>query len=430
MQSWWGAELIEQRRPEEIWARAKGLVTIERLRAETGRMVGLFRAHGVRGGDTVALHGVPSFTQLWSVFALWSIGVQVIYFEPTLAVPDRRTLLEMCTPQFLVTFGGAGRTFTDECSVLVRRLPGGRPARTSHCVVQFSSGTTGRPKMVGRTSESLLTELDRWRLVAGMPTAGEQVALLESTARSFGLIGGLLYALDVGATVLFPPADLAPAQVVLGAPRHFEQLLGADLPELRLAVSSGDMLPLPTYSAFLARFGVRIGQAYGTTETGVVTANLDGALGPPPTIGRAVPGVRTRVVDSVLEVHVPHSPYLTQVEPWPGGWMSTHDLVAVEPGSGAMRLHGRAASLDLARIESTLRAHRDVTEAVVFDEECIEAHVSATKDVDPGELEDWCLRLLGEQRTPSSYHVVRELPRTANGKLLRDRHALREYGAA
>ena len=341
VRSWWGAELISQGRPDGIWAQARRPVTNEQLRREIDILRGLFWAHGLRTGDTVALRGRPSLTQLWSLFALWSVGVQEIQFQPGLGAEPRRELLKAIRPQYLVTFGHGDTTFVDECAVLVRPLPGGRAASTSHCIVQFSSGTTGLPKAVGRTSESLLLELERLRMLDGMPVTGERVAVLGSTAHSFGLICGLLYALDVGATVALPPASLVDVDVLLGTPAHFARLRGSRLHRLRLAVSSGAKLPFSTYTGFLDEFGVRIGQAYGTTETGIIAGDLAGTHGPS-AVGTPVPGVRIRVVGGVLHVHVPQSPYVRHdEEPWLGGWMSTGDRVDVDPETGLVRLHGR-----------------------------------------------------------------------------------------
>lgn len=446
--SWWGAELLDQGPPDAVWARAHREITFGRLRTEVDTLTGLLRAYGIRGGNTVAMYGTPSFTQLWAIFALWSLGVQVLLFEPGMAARERRALLDTCAPQFLVTFGGAHAhrgVFLDECEVLVRARPGGRESRSSHCIVQFSSGTTGRSKIVGRTSESLLVELDRLRTLDGMPAAGERVAVLESVAHSFGLIGGVLYALDAGATAVFPMAHTAPeitagaaaAHVVLGNPGHFARITALDevsLPHLRLAVSGGEALPREVFDAFHRRHGVRIGQAYGTTETGIVATDLAGTSGPP-TVGVPVRGIRTRITDGVLEVHVPHSPYLFDEEPWPGGWMSTHDLVSRDPATGALRLRGRVETagrthLDLLEIESALRAHRLVTEAVVLGTDPIEAHVASAADLDHGELRSWCRRFLGEAAVPARYHIVRELPRTANGKVLRHRIRLLEHTGA
>lgn len=354
-QSWWGAELLDHGAHEGVFAWAGREVTFGALRAEVGWLAQMLSSHGIRAGNTVALQGTPSFTQLWSIFALWSLGAQVLLLELHLRRQERAVLLKMCAPQFFVTFGGLYHQtdiFVDQCEVLVRRVPGGQPVHSSHCIVQFSSGTTGRRKAIGRTSESLLVELDRLRTLNGMPKAGERVAVLESVARSFGLIGGLLYALDAGATTVFPTARTpraiaeaaALAHVVMGNPQHFDHLARAaddvTLPDLRLAISSGEVLPRNVYEAFAHRYGVRIGQAYGTTETGIIATDLASMSGTP-TIGLPVEGVRTRVVDGVLEVHVPQSPYLYQDQSWAGGWMSTHDLVSRDPATGALRLRGR-----------------------------------------------------------------------------------------
>lgn len=448
-QSWWGAELLDHGAHDGVFARAGREVSFGELRAEVGQLARTLSSHGIRASDTVALQGTPSFTQLWSIFALWSLGAQVLLFEPRLRGPERVALVEMCRPQFLVTFGGLCRqtdVFVDQCEVLVRRMPGGRPAHSSHCVVQFSSGTTGRPKAIGRTSESLLVELDRWRTLDGMPKAGERVAVPEPVGHSFGLIGGLLYGLDAGATAVFPTARTpraiaeaaALADVVIGNPRHFAQLAGAaeevTLPDLRLAISGGEVLSRDVYEAFARRYGVTIGQAYGTTETGIIATDLTGMFGPP-TIGLPVQGVRTRLVDGVLEVHVPQSPYLYQGTSWTGGWMSTHDLVTRDPGTGALRLRGRVDGsshrhVDLVAIEAVLRAHEHVVDAVVLGVDPLEAHVESPADLGHTELRAWCRRFVGDAVAPARYHVVRELPRTANGKIIRNRAQLLEHSGS
>jgi acyl-coenzyme A synthetase/AMP-(fatty) acid ligase len=224
------------------------------------------------------------------------------------------------------------------------------------------------------------------------------------------------------------------AHVVIGNPRHFNQLVNAadhvTLPDLRLAVSSGEVLSREVYQRFARRYGVLIGQAYGTTETGIIATDLAGMFGTP-TIGLPVPGVRTRVVDGVLQVHLPTSPYLYQDPPYSGDWMSTYDLVTRDPETGALRLRGRGddgpAHIDLLEIEAVLRAHEQITEAVVLGVDPIEAHVASAADLDEAKLSAWCRRFLGDG-SPSRYHVVRKLPHTANGKILRNRAWLHERG--
>jgi acyl-coenzyme A synthetase/AMP-(fatty) acid ligase len=446
--SWWGADLLgnggaERDRDRGLWACARGEVTVGTLRAEVAGLARTMSIHGIRAHNTVALQGVPSFTQLYCLFALWSLGAQGLLLDPRLGPRERLALLQMSAPEFVVTFGrgmySRAGVFVDGCEVLVQRLAGGRPAHSDHCVVQFSSGTTGRPKAIGRTPESLLGELKRWREIDGMPRAGERVAVLESVAHSFGLVGGLLCAMDAGATVVFPTAQtrraitdaVAGAHVVMGNPWHFQQFTGAAdgvrTPSLRLAVSGGDVLSRQVFDTFYRRFGVPIGQVYGTTETGIIAAHLAGDRGPT-TIGSPVRGIRTRVMDGVLEVYAPQSPYLYEAEHWSGGWISTGDLVSRDPDAGALRLRGRAEEagrthLDLLEIESVLRTHEFVSDAVVFGVEPIEAHVESAADLHHTDLRSWCRRFLGDSVAPARYHIVRELPRTANGKVRRIRSA-------
>nr|WCS71156.1 AhbL2 [Streptomyces argillaceus] len=353
--SWWGAELLGRHADDMVWARAADReVTFGRLRRETAWLAGVLEQYGIRPRSTVALYGNASFTHLWTLFALWSLGAQVVLGETPAGRRSREVPPGPRRVQFSVSLGENRRPphdFVDECEVLVRRHAGGGPSVSGHCLVQFSSGTTGRPKAVGRSPRSLLEELDRLAAVEGVPRHGERVAVLEPLTHSFGLIGGLLHSLAVGATVVVPVARTAEAavraaadaHVVLGNPHHFRRLARAEpgeLPRLRLAVSSGDALPPEIPAVFRGRHGVRVGQAYGTTETGIIAADLTGRFGPAG-VGVPVPGIRTRVVGGVLEVHVPESPYLYDDTPWTGGWMSTRDLVTRDPRTGALRLRGR-----------------------------------------------------------------------------------------
>ena len=69
------------------------------------------------------------------------------------------------------------------------------------------------------------------------------------------------------------------ATVFPGVPFNFrlmaEAPAEADLSSLRLCFSAGTALPRSSFEAFGERFGVLVRQLYGSTEAGIMTANLD-----------------------------------------------------------------------------------------------------------------------------------------------------------
>jgi acyl-coenzyme A synthetase/AMP-(fatty) acid ligase len=258
--------------------------------------------------------------------ALWYLGAQVMLIDHRLKAAEVEALRSLCHPQFLLDTDTAGRSpigFEPRYPVITTRCPDGRGAVTDHRLVQFSSGSTGLPKVIGRTTASIAEEIDRFGRIEGVPGRGERLLLLSSTAHSFGLIAGLLHSLASGAVVVFARrptgldilADLARnrVQVIFGTPFHYEVLSTMrevpGLPALRAAVSGGEMLPPETAARFAERFGVAVGESYGTTESGVIAMDVSGASRP--AVGRAAPGMQLRIRDGALQVRLPDgSPYL------------------------------------------------------------------------------------------------------------------------
>ncbi|GGX26786.1 class I adenylate-forming enzyme family protein [Streptomyces noursei] len=364
---WWGSELLERHRDETVWAEAGHEVTYRRLRAQVAALRRLFQAHGIRPGATAALQGAQSFTHLWSLFALWSLGSQVMLMGPGIRGQELGRLLDHCRPQFYVSFSATGpgrRSFHDECEIYVRRLRRGHRGKTEHCLIHFTSGSTGFAKAVARTPRSLLAELDTFRRIGGMPGPGSRVLQLGPVAHSFNLVGGLLHHMDVGAVSVFPPRTSRSAILrtalrsgvgtVMGTPDHFTALALGDrsirLPLLRRAISGGDQLDGRVHARFAERFGVRIGQAYGTTETGIVAADPTGWFAPD-AVGLVAPGVRTRIVDGELQVRMAATPYPVHEArpdrflpdgPADGpGWLRTGDRAELDASSGALRILDR-----------------------------------------------------------------------------------------
>ncbi|MFG2553366.1 class I adenylate-forming enzyme family protein [Streptomyces sp. NPDC048581] len=428
-------------------AHRQELVTRGELRDRVAKQAAVFAGYGIGAGSTVGLRTPPSFTQVEVLLALWRLGAQVLLFDFRLKPAEVAALCATCRPQFMVSAGVNVRAtfgFRSEYEVVTERLGGGRPAGTGHRLVQFSSGSTGRPKVIGRTARSLAAEVDRFTRVPGMPGAGDRLLLLSSTAHSFGLIAGLLHSLVAGVRVVFAPRisarDILRTAVehrittLFGVPMHYELLAAASdppaLPELRVAVSGGELMPPQVAARFAQRYGIAVGESYGTTETGVVAMDARGTLARP-AVGPAAPGVVVREHRGELDVALEESPYLfdsggTQ---YADGWLHTRDRATVD-ASGTVLVHGRADSLvvigglkvDLSEVENALREHPAVQQAVLVHEGVTEAYVAMAAGAErpsPEELLRWCRERLADYKLPRLIRVLEALPRTSNGKLLR-----------
>ncbi|MFI9817857.1 class I adenylate-forming enzyme family protein [Saccharothrix variisporea] len=422
-------------------------VTHGRLRESVAAEAGLFAASGVGEGSTVAVQVPPSFTQLEVVLALWSLGARVISIDHRLTPLEVDVLRDLARPQYVVRAAGRGDgAFRERCELVTERRSDGVPALTRHRLVQFSSGSTGTPKVVGRSTESIIREVMRFGAAEGMTQRGEKLLLLNATAHSFGLMGGLLHSLAAGVELVFaarPTADdiLRAAAVhevdfVTGLPFHFALLAQAAdrsaFRTVRAAFAGGEMMPPEVAEAFGRAYGFPVGECFGTTETGALTLDVTGASRP--AVGRPLTDTTIRVHDGLVEVALDESPYLRDdgSDRYADGWFRTGDRGEFD-ARGALRLLGRADSLavvrgskvDLTEVEATLRAHPGVTEAIAVHDGVIEAYVGTeSDDLSSLDLAGWCRDRLAEFKLPARVHVLRALPRTAAGKLVRNPKAL------
>jgi len=89
--------------------------------------------------------------------------------------------------------------------------------------------------------------------------------------------------------------------------------------------------------------------------------------------------------------------------------------------------------VDLAEVEAALLMHPQVTGAVLVYGDGIEAYISADlsvpKPLTSAELLRWCHARLADYKLPRLIRVLPALPRTANGKLVREPATLRAAAA-
>ncbi|GIJ44251.1 long-chain-fatty-acid--CoA ligase [Virgisporangium aliadipatigenens] len=446
--SWWGEDLLAGYDGRPAWIGHNTTVERGELRSRVAAAVNTFHRLGIRPGTSVALRGRTGYTFLETLLALWAAGAQVLILDGRAKRAEVRPTLRLCLPQFVVECG-APRRGEDEAALTVSARADGVPARTDHCLLQTSSGSTGRPKVIGRTVPGMLAQLERLRALPEVPQAGERVLILQSMTHSYGLFSGFLHTLRAGATAVVAPSSSPDgvlaraidvrANVLMGVPVHFGLLSAVetppDLPSLRNVFSSGESLSRATFDDFARVYRHRIGQIYGMTEIGAVLTDLRGAYGPP-AVGLPTRGIDVRAENSELFIRMAQSPYVFHDRPdrYADGWFRTFDRCAIDPVSGVVNILGRTDSLasvgglkvDLTEIERVLAAHADVSEVVVVQGEVIEAHVGGAPTLTARALVDWCRERLSDYKVPKRFHILPRLPRSVNGKLLRNRELLHE----
>ncbi|MFD7664972.1 class I adenylate-forming enzyme family protein [Streptomyces sp. NPDC059788] len=451
--AWWGEDLLGRESEGAPLARIRGRLTRGGLRSGARELAGRFRGAGIGPGASVAVYVPPGFTLMQALVGLWSVGAQVILIDARTPPGERERLFALCEPQFVVAAAGpedGGRGLVEESPLELSTRPGGRPADEDICLVQFTSGSTGVPKVIGRTGRSLRDELVRYASLDGMPGRGERILLLNSLVHTVGLVGGFLHALSSGAELVFPVSTRigavletgreADVHAVFGIPFHFDLLSrasGRPLRSLRVAMSAGEPLPEAAYDRFLERYGVPVGQIYGMTETGMVTGDLTGSRSRAPWVGRpAGDTVELKSVESELYVRLDRSPYLYGgAGRYSDGWLRTYDRCALDESTGALAILGRLDSVttvggmkvDLAEIEGVLREHPAIQEAVVVHSGAIEAYVGGAGLPPSDELIRWCRRNLSPFKVPKVIFTSAALPRNRSGKILRNRDLLRSH---
>jgi acyl-coenzyme A synthetase/AMP-(fatty) acid ligase len=404
---------------------------------------------GLRVGGAVAIHLPPSVEFITCLLAVWRAGAQAILLDHRFTEYEVASCLERLEPQFVVQPKtpptGTLRGFWQVESAVVPR--GGRLPDTRHALIQFSSGSTGPSKVIGRTVEDLVEEIDRYTKIEGFPGDGEQVVVLASLPHVLGLVGGLLNSLHTKAEMIVPQrmaadsilrslASTTAPTVLLGVPSQAELLVAVPdpprLPMLRCMITGGELVSDGLWHRFADRYGVRIGNMYGMTEAGVIATDVLAEHRP---ALQTAPGHELRVDGQELLLRRPESPYVGLSDPsrWVDGWLRTRDAGTVWPESGRIIVRGRLDSqvsisglkVDLSEVEQTLAAAPSVAEAVVVCDDAIQAYVALTEgNTGTAPIKQYLQERLSAHKRPRAIYVLPSLPRTSSGKILRNPEAL------
>lgn len=441
-------------------------LTYADLDRESRRVATALARRGVGRGDRVGVLVELGLHYPIACVGILRAGAVVVPLDARAPVEDLRHLQSVTDFRCLVAAGAVGPSGVPH--VDVNDLPTPRAALAppetrpdDDAMFFFTSGTTGGPKGVIHTDESLAVMTERHADTSGVTST----AVVLATVPFFfflGMMDLLLGPLARGAHVViaqpFAPRDALETAAresvtLISAPPSIYMLLAAvegapALATLGRAHCGSATLAPDTRGRFHRRFGLHPSQSYGMTEVGRIasTGPIDSAP-PPRSAGRPL-------IDLVIfaddgspaapgesgEIGV-RSPGLCRPfyalaggrrEPLPmrSGYFLTGDVGRIAP-DGSLILEGRKKSfifgpgikVDPHEVEEVLRRHPAVRDAVVLPApgkagyEAIRAVLVVSAGVTAGEIGAFCAAHLPPAKRPEIIELAPGIPRNAMGKV-------------
>lgn len=470
-------------------------ITFVELVERIERLADGFASNGLRAGDSVAilLRNDPWFISCFHAVA--ALGAVVVPIDPAFKRAEIASHFDAAEVGWVLSdervaglseaiAASSGRPIkvftTNEAAgneMTIRHLyetgVAGRLASRDDdepLVFQFSSGSTGRSKRLVRTHANAIAEARLYRDCGFGPD--DRVLCAIPLFHNWGL-GSCLFTQAVVGTRIVMLEDPHPfllqrhralelierekVTIFPGVPFNYrlmaEAPTSADLGSLRLCLTAGTAISHATFEAFGQRFGVLIRQLYGTTETGMISANLsDDAVStwasvgiPPREVSVEIVGEDGAALPPGAEGEVAvNSPAMTQG--YVGAGMDQQNQIAFRDGryfpgdlgrfdeDGRLYLTGRTKLLievggykvDPIEVEDVILEHPAVSEAIVVGvagrmggEEVVKAAVVPVGEVDARELTAFCRERLANFKVPQVFEFRDEIPRSPMGKILR-----------
>jgi fatty-acyl-CoA synthase len=443
------------------------------------------RLVALAGRAPVAVVAAASADWLTLEYAAALAGTPLVPVNPALTDEEIR---------FILRTSGASAVFADEAYrgvPLLPRLPGAHPLSAwrdlppgsgdlpsvgtdDAFLVQFTSGTTGRPKGAVLSHRAAYNcarlsyaemggrEDDIWLNVMPMHHVGGSVSVA-------------LAVLSAGATLVVVPAfepgtvlallERARATIIGTVPTMQLALLehprfpATDLGALRIVQSGGSVVPTALIRRAEESFGAVVVNAYGQSESpnAIQTSPADDDRTKAETIGRPNPRRDVRIVRAggttagfgergelwmrsplVMDRYVGVAPEVALETLGADGWLRTGDVCSMDE-QGVVSVHGRLRDVIIrggeniypAEVEGVLMRHpavADIAVVAVADDRWGEVPVACYRPgpdgaADEKELERFGREHLASFKVPRRWVAMGSLPLTASGKV--KRHELR-----
>jgi len=444
----------------------------------------------VRPGDRVALLMQNSLDLAIATFAVHALRAQAVPLNPGYRARELGLMLEDAAPSVVLHDDSVALDLRALCPWLeapaicctgdgkgllallpqARALPEDLPGHQDLATLQYTGGTTGRPKGVNILHRQIafnIAQREAW-----LPTRrGSEVVLCTMPLFHVSAVSMSLYlSLHARAELVihrrFDAARVLEAitahkvTLMSAAPAIFHDLLlqpglrQEPLASLRACFSGAAPLPRETLVRFEQRAGCPIYEGYGMSEAGPCLAfNPMHRARKPGSVGLPVPGSELEVVDledglrslppgqaGEIRVRGPHvmAGYRTPPEgdarALRDGWLYTGDVGMLDE-DGYLHIQGRrhdtinvgGFKVYPLEVEQVLMARPEVAEAAAFGApdarlgQVVHAWVTAASGqrLDVHALLAHCAAHLAAYKVPRRIGTAEALPRTSIGKLAR-----------
>jgi len=437
----------------------------------------------IRGGNS------PEVALIW--LAIQKIGAVAVTTMSLLRDNELRAIIDISQPALAICEAGLSKDLTLAIATSGRELPvigfeseqgelfdmmAEASPQHETCLtlpddislIAFTSGTTGKPKATVHFHRDVIAICETMCRHIIEPCPDDVFIGTAPLAFTFGLGGLLIFPFYAGAcSVLKPrysPDQLLDsiegygATVCFTVPTFFQQMLKLktthSLATLRLAVSSGEALPLPVRQSWADATGMQLAEVLGSTEMLHAFAGASGRDVRAGLIGPAIPGFELAVIDETgsrlpankigrLAVRGPTGcRYLDderQQQYVQNGWNITGDACSITE-DGYLSYHTRLDDMIISsgynisgvEVEDALLQHTDVHECAVIGEasedrgQIVVAYVvTAVPDQDRPKLIDdlqaHVKNTIAPYKYPRVIRFVDQLPRNESGKIQRFR---------
>ena len=446
-------------------------------------------------GERVALVMANGADICIATFATHAAGAQVVPLNPLYTARELGAILEDAAPRVIVydealaatveplvgpsgavaairIGGAAGRRLHEACGPAT--LPEPLPQPVDLATLQYTGGTTGRPKGVNLTHRSIATNIAQRESILPAGRDGERILCVMPLFHIYAVAMCLHNAANCGGTLVILPRftpealfELVPREritILAGSPTVFtalvkhEQFSSRHFQGLHMSYSGSAPLPEALLRRWEQASGAPVLEGYGQSEAGpVLTFNPLHGVRKPQSVGIPLPETTIEIVDAqdgatrlsagqIGEIRARGAQLMQGYRNRPeetaqalrDGWLYTGDLGEFD-ADGYLYIRDRKKDMVLVsgfnvyprEVEEILCQHPGVLEAAVIgvpDEyrgSLVKAFVVRRADapLDEGALDVHCRQSLAAYKVPRQYVFLDRLPKTAVGKTDKQRLA-------